>query len=110
MNDIKQVAGDLADQIELELKELKLWNDHLQVDSKLVAAFGADQLSFEEWLQAVLVPRLRSTVDRGPLSLPTSSNLAIAGIRNFDGIPGLDRLLGLLAKVDELVEARNPAR
>jgi len=94
---------ELVDQIESELKRLGLWNNQLSVGAKPQAAFGADSLSFEEWLQAVLLPSLREASVHG--NLPTSSNLAIAGIRNLDGVPDVDRLLSLLAQVDAFAES-----
>jgi uncharacterized protein YqcC (DUF446 family) len=100
MKNTNPIASDLADEIEAELKSLGLWASHLASSVSIESAFGADQLSFEEWIQAVLLPRLRN-IDIGGC-LPNSSNLAIAGIRNFDGLPNVDRLLDLLAKVDAL--------
>jgi uncharacterized protein YqcC (DUF446 family) len=94
---------EVADRIEGELKRLGLWSRRLSAETSPQAAFGADSLSFEEWLQAVLLPSLREAAVHG--NLPTSSNLAIAGIRNLDGVPDVERLLSLLAKVDALAES-----
>jgi uncharacterized protein YqcC (DUF446 family) len=98
--DNSETASSLADQIEAELKKLGLWNDHISAKVTLKAAFGSDQLSFEDWLQSVLLARLRGA--SAQKDLPTSSNLHIAGIRNFDGLRNTDRLLSLLAMVDNL--------
>jgi uncharacterized protein YqcC (DUF446 family) len=98
--DNSETASSLANQIEAELKKLGLWNEHISAKVTQKAAFGADQLSFEEWLQSVLLARLRGA--RAQNALSTSSNLHIAGIRNFDGLRNTDRLLSLLAMVDDL--------
>jgi len=103
MKNTHQNASDLADQIEAELRNLGLWASHVPLSGRLASAFGADQLSFEEWLQAVLLPRLRDAGNSE--GLPKSSSLAVAGVRNFDGIPNVERLLDLLAKVDALAES-----
>ena len=100
MKNTNPIASDLADEMEAELKSLGLWAGHLASSTNIESAFGADQLSFEAWSQAVLLPRLRNA-NIGEC-LPSSSNLAIAGIRNFDGLQNADRLLDLLAKVDAL--------
>jgi uncharacterized protein YqcC (DUF446 family) len=98
--DNSETASSLADQIEAELRKLGLWNDHISAMITQKAAFGADQLTFEAWLQSVLLARLRGA--SAQMDLPTSSNLHIAGIRNFDGLRNTHRLLSLLAMVDDL--------
>lgn len=97
------VPNQLADEIEAELRRLKLWNDQLSLRTIPRSAFGADQLSFEEWLQVVLVPRLRDVSAHH--TVPTTSNLAVAGIRNFDGMANADTLIELLAAVDAHVQS-----
>lgn len=93
---------ELANRIEDEMRRLHLWNESLSVRSLPTSAFGGNDLSFEEWLQAVLLPRLRDTqLDR----LRQTSNLAIAGIRNLDGLEGTDKLIERLGAVDSLVSS-----
>lgn len=92
---------DIAGAIEREMKRLGLWNLNAVKGATPKLAFGADVLSFEDWLQYVLVPRLHQSADNG--AYPSDSNLAVAAVRNFGGMDGVEPLIDLLRQLDRLV-------
>jgi uncharacterized protein YqcC (DUF446 family) len=92
---------DLANKVEAEMKKLRLWNKDLNFIPKTNQAFGADSLTFEEWLQSVFLPNLRrAAVDN---TFPNRSNIAVAAIRNLDGLENTESLIQLLSKIDDLI-------
>lgn len=90
------------DAIEQELQHAGLWQstplDPDQYDFRL--AFAADTMSFGQWLQFVFVPAVRRAAEAG--RFPSSSDVAVQGVRAFDGVPGTDALLTELARFDAL--------
>lgn len=95
-------ALHLADQIETEMRRLHLWRSAETGAVKPSGPFGADSVTFEEWLQFTFLPNLRKAAATN--TLPTKSKVAVAAIRNFDGLNGADLLIDLLSRVDRLVE------
>ncbi|HLP43377.1 MAG TPA: YqcC family protein [Fibrobacteria bacterium] len=91
----------LGDLIELEMKNIGLWNAELNLSENPKEAFGRESLKFEEWLQAVFLPNLRISVSQN--KFPTKSQVAIAAIRNFDGLNSADELINLLSQVDDII-------
>jgi uncharacterized protein YqcC (DUF446 family) len=64
-------------------------------------AFGADTMTFSQWLQFVLVPRVELVLSaRG--TFPSSSSVGTKAIREFDGDPRADELVTLLGEFDQL--------
>jgi uncharacterized protein YqcC (DUF446 family) len=64
-------------------------------------AFGADTMTFSQWLQLVLVPRIELILSaRG--AFPSSSSVGTKAIREFDGDSRADRLVTLLCEFDQL--------
>lgn len=92
----------LADQVEAEMKNLGLWKSAEAGAEMASGAFGANSVTFEEWLQFTFLPNLRQTAATN--TLPTHSKVAVAAIRNLDGLQGADMLIDLLSSVDRLVE------
>lgn len=91
----------LADQLEAELKKAGLWSEAPSAMVEPDGPFGGTSLTFEEWLQTSLLPRLRS--DPLVVPLPKSSNLVIAAIRNLDGIDNAAGIFDILSRIDKLV-------
>ena len=84
--DIYEAAARKADEIEAELKRLARWSlNPLPAEAfEDMGAFGSNTMSFENWLQFVLIPRIREIVkEQG--NFPAGSNLAPYAIRYFDG-------------------------
>jgi uncharacterized protein YqcC (DUF446 family) len=63
--------------------------------------FGADTMTFSQWLQFVLVPRVELVVN-SLSTFPSNSNVGTQAIREFDGDPRADRLVTLLCEFDQL--------
>ncbi len=97
-----QRAQALCDALELELRRLKSWSDAPLTQSAFenMGAFGANTMRFEQWLQFVLVPKLRDIVsERG--EFPAGTMLAAYASRVLDS--NAVELHKLLARIDELI-------
>ena len=97
--------GEIADEIEAELKRLRWWMDDPPPEETVVAggAFGMNAVAFPTWLQVVFVKRLRQAAT-GEFPIPSSSSVSTFATREFDGYPGdIERLMDLLYEVDRLV-------
>ena len=92
----------LADEIESAMKKLGLWSSPRDSVPAPTGPFGAGSLTFEEWLQFVMLPNVKTAVATN--TLPSRSNVATAAIRNLDGTPGVDQLIELLSRLDRTIE------
>lgn len=98
-----------ADEIEAELR--RLYGEPRpptpeQMDFK--QAFAMDTMAFAQWVEWVLLPRVRELLDTGA-PLPTRSMVGTQAVREFDGDPHAGRLTQLLGQFDALVEGRSDA-
>ncbi len=102
--DIYQLATRKADEIEAELKRLARWSQNPLPEEAYedMGAFGSNTMSFENWLQFVLIPRLREIVEEKS-DFPAGSHLAPYAIRYFDGDYDADPLRELLYQLDQLI-------
>ncbi len=101
-------ASAAIDAIEAELKRLGSWSETPPDPSRLVdpGPFGMNTLAPEEWLQFVLVPRVREVVrTRG--NFPSDSQVAVWAVRNFES--GAEHLLDLLRDFDGLFSKPRPS-
>ncbi len=83
------------------MRQLKVWAVPPPVLKPYRQPFATDAMPFENWIQMVLVPRLRD-VARGEQLLPPSSNLADHAVREFDGWETMQPLIDALREVDAL--------
>jgi len=98
-------ASQKIDQIEAELKRLGRWWDQPPPPEAFedMGAFGSKTMAFEQWLEFVLIPRVREIIAaRG--AFPSSSQVSVYATREWDGDPDVDRLLTLLREFDALFE------
>lgn len=104
-------ASALADAIEAELKALGRWSKERPAEDRFVdmGPFGMKTLAPEQWLQFVLVPRIRDIVASGD-EFPKESGVATWAVRNFDGDEEAGKLITLLSKLDELFPEAAPVR
>ncbi|GMU83585.1 MAG: hypothetical protein AMXMBFR47_34550 [Planctomycetota bacterium] len=99
-----EAISGIADRLEAELRRLGAWSDAPLPPAKMqfTRAFGGDTMAFEQWIQFVLVARLRDIAASGG-PLPPSSNLAAYAVREFDGREDqMATLIDLLRAVDDL--------
>ncbi|HEX2294779.1 MAG TPA: YqcC family protein, partial [Actinomycetota bacterium] len=80
--------GEIADEIEAELKRLGWWTADPPSEEAVVAggAFGMNAVAFPTWLQVVFVERLRQAAS-GEFPIPSSSSVSTMATREFDGYP-----------------------
>lgn len=97
-----------AQDIEDELRRLGRWGDARPADEAFEseAAFFADRMAFEQWLQWVLLPRVRDICAKHG-EFPPSSQLGPYAVRQFDGDPNAGDLVARLAALDQLIEGGN---
>jgi len=102
----------LLDSIEAELLRLGYLKPSSSSTLSVTSAFGYGQVGFEQWLAQVFLPNARSAVAAG--DLPESSQVAVAALRNLDGVEEAENLVGLLgrfdARINHLGRIRTSAR
>lgn len=101
-------VSNKASEIEAELKRLNRWcAEPLQPEKfKDMGAFGSNTMTFEQWLQFILIPRIQAIVDEKG-EFPSNSMLAPYAIRVFDGDPEAGKLHDLLYELDNLINEKN---
>lgn len=99
----EKVAAAAA-RIRVELKRLGRWRDQPLPEEAFrdMGAFGSKTMTYEQWIQFVLLPNI-DTIIAGQADLPEESNLAVYGIRYFDGDPDAGPLIDLLNELDQIV-------
>lgn len=109
MLDIYTSSATKANEIEAELKRLNRWSAELLSAEKFenMGAFGSNTMAFEQWLQFILVPRIRAIVEEKG-KFPKSSMLAPYAIRVFDGDREVGQLQNLLHELDKLINEIDP--
>ena len=102
--------SEAARQLEYELKQLDRWIEAPLAPEKLenMGAFGANTMSFGEWIQFVLIPRIDQIV-RDQDVFPADSQLESYAIRNFDGDTETGELEQILSTIDRIINQTNPA-
>ena len=102
---IHERAGWLCDAIEAELRQTERWDAQpLPVSAyDNMGAFGANTMRFEQWLQFVLLPRLRETAGEGG-EFPQGSMIAAYATQVFDGDAEVRNLQALLGELDALMK------
>jgi uncharacterized protein YqcC (DUF446 family) len=102
-------AAAKTEEIILELKNLGRWDAEPLPEEKFenMGPFGSNTMSFEQWLQFILVPRIQEIVNEHG-DFPEGSMLAAYAIRVFDGDPLSGHLHELLYELDELINQASP--
>jgi uncharacterized protein YqcC (DUF446 family) len=101
--DIYARLSNKAKELDNELRRLNRWQDSPLPSDKFedMGAFGSNTMTFEQWIQFVLMPRIGHIVQNKG-KLPTDSMLATYATRVFDGDPDASGLIALLYDIDEL--------
>ena len=97
------VVAAKLDEIEEEMKRVELWQERpLRPEQyNFTSAFATDTMSYDQWLQFIFVPRVRSIISaRG--EFPASSSVGAQAVREFDTYPNAQRLITLLSEFDRL--------
>ena len=100
-----EAAAAYAERIERELRNLNGWQaeplPEAAYESEL--AFFLDTMTLYQWLQFVLVPRVKEIVDeRG--AFPAQSNVGALAVRELDGVDEAADLIRVLIEFDEFIE------
>jgi uncharacterized protein YqcC (DUF446 family) len=93
----------ITTEIEVEMKRIGYWQDEPLPDEAydFQQAFAMDTMTFPEWLQFILIPRVHQILEQQG-SFPTSSMVGVKAIREFDGDENAAQLVSLLGKFDRL--------
>lgn len=91
-----------AARIETELKDLGWWSAEPPPDAAFEFArpFAMDTMAFSQWLQWILLPRVREAAEEG--AFPSGSHVAAQAVREYDGVPEASELVRRLADFDAL--------
>ncbi len=96
------------EEIEREMRDLGFWDDALDVEEVRVRASAivaekrispVGSMPFEHWLQAVFIPTARDAARTG--NLPSSSQVSVMAMREYDWHSPLPEARGLLRSLRE---------
>lgn len=94
--------------LEVELKQQKLWSQAAP-DARAMASempFSHDTMSLDNWLQWILIPRMRALLDAGA-PLPGECDVASYAEVVFGG-PRYANLIGKIKALDDSINAAAP--
>ena len=96
--------GAIADRLASSLRAMGAWSAPEDEPETPLGAFGAPNLSFSQWVQFTLLPRVRAIADGGA-EPPEESNAGARAVREYDGYDAADPLVDALLDLDRLVNA-----
>lgn len=99
-------AREAIGRVEAEMRRIGLWSDAPLPEAAydFRQAFAQDTMTFAQWLQFVLIPRVRQIVEqRG--EFPHASMVGAQAVREFDGDRQADTLVQLLNEFDRVIES-----
>lgn len=108
----RQTVAEKVAEIEGEMRRVGLWQDEPlrpeQYDFR--RAFAMDTMTFTQWLQFILVPRVKEIITSGE-EFPAGSEVGAQAFREFVAYPGhgdfeTEGLLRLLNEFDRLFKSR----
>ncbi|WP_224371038.1 YqcC family protein [Hyalangium versicolor] len=93
--------------IEAEMKAIGVWSAEPLPESayRFQRAFAADTMSFTQWLQFILIPRVRTIIEQGE-DFPQGSNIGAQATREFAGYDRAARLTTLVSEFDALFASK----
>jgi uncharacterized protein YqcC (DUF446 family) len=100
-----RVAAKL-NEVEAEMHAIGFWQaSPLRPDQlEFSGAFGLDKMTFSQWLQFIFIPRVREAI--ATHQFPSSSDVGVQAVREFDGEPRAAHLASLLSEFDALFRGR----
>lgn len=107
INKLYAFVSAKAKEIENELRRLNRWQTDPLPDEKFtdMGAFGTNTMSYEQWLQFVLIPRISEIIESKE-AFPEESQLASYAIRYFDGDYDSGPLQRILYDLDLLINKK----
>jgi uncharacterized protein YqcC (DUF446 family) len=102
-NAVHTRAAEKIAAIEAEMKVMGLWSQEPLPEAAYTfqQAFAADTMAFTQWLQFILIPRVRTIIEQGG-DFPQGSMVGVQAVREFDGYNRAARLSTLLSEFDAL--------
>jgi uncharacterized protein YqcC (DUF446 family) len=90
-------------EIEAEMKRIGYWSlEPLSEEAyQFQKAFAMDTMAFSQWLQFILIPRVRSIIEQKG-DFPSESMVGVQAVREFDGDANATGLINLLSEFDAL--------
>jgi uncharacterized protein YqcC (DUF446 family) len=103
--DAYQRAASYADRIERELRGLGAWQSTPLPDAAYDSqqAFFADTMTFYQWIQFVLLERVREIAEKRG-AFPRGSCVGVYAVRELDGYEEAGELIAALCEFDEFIE------
>ncbi len=112
MHDIPNRIADVLLEVEATLRMHGKWDEKTPTRRELASAqpFCMDTLSFEQWLQWVFLPRMRSILEH-TRPLPDQSGIfAYAEEYLHKNDPSTSNLLSLIKRFDDLITLQSSAK
>lgn len=112
MDHFTHQLADLLLEIEAELRRLRLWEPQPPPPEALASLipFCHDTLRFEQWLQWVLLPKMKQVIERDE-ECPSSSDITPLAEHRFAQLAQpTATLLKLLARFDEQINREGRLR
>ena len=99
-------AEKKVSEIEAEMKRIGYWSHNPLPEEAydFQEAFAMDKMPFTQWLQFILVPRVRQIIEQEG-TFPTESMVGVQAVREFDGDDNASHLVTLLSEFDSLFRA-----
>jgi uncharacterized protein YqcC (DUF446 family) len=101
--DIYVQAERKISEIEAEMKRIGYWSlEPLPEEAyDFQQAFAMDTMAFSQWLQFILIPRVRAIIEEKG-DFPSESMVGTQAVREFDGDETASGLIKLLSEFDAL--------
>jgi uncharacterized protein YqcC (DUF446 family) len=92
-------------EIEAEMKRIGYWSANPLPEEAydFHEAFAMDTMAFPQWLQFILVPRVRQIIEEEG-AFPPKSMVGAQAVREFDGDENASQLVSLLGEFDDLFD------
>jgi len=102
-DDLYVQAGKTIAEIEAEMKRIGYWSPDLLPEEAydFQQAFAMDTMAFSQWMQFILIPRVREIIEEHG-TFPSNSMVGAQAVREFDGDWDASQLVSLLSEFDEL--------
>jgi uncharacterized protein YqcC (DUF446 family) len=100
----ERALAHVVDELEAELRRMQLWEREPPSDKELASEqpFCFDTLALSQWLQWMLIPRMRE-IFAGCGELPAQSEIHPLAEDCFEHLNDASRLLKLIARFDRLI-------